>query len=63
MKTREQDLIDITFEAVYRVWENRGNWAQSLDRDQIMGWVASQLRKCGYDTQPMGSSWGVLKQP
>jgi len=24
-------------------------------------WVAEQLRGCGFDTTPCGSSWGVLK--
>lgn len=30
-------------------------------RDEHMKWVADQLRMCGFETIPVGSSWGVLK--
>ena len=30
-------------------------------KEQLAEWIARNLRDLGFDTQPMGSSWGVLK--
>ena len=55
-QSKLQKLIDITFEIAYHsrnyTWENN---------QKHMEWVAEQLRQCGYDTEPRGCSWGVLK--
>ncbi len=60
----KQKLVDICFECVLTV----------LDRDYVKTftkmtqaeraeWVTKQLRACGFDTQPIGASWGVLVEP
>lgn len=28
---------------------------------EVAIWIADQLRKYGYDTEPVGTSWGILK--
>lgn len=58
MKSREQELVDIMFAVAYHVkYYHPKDWTN----EQTMKWVAEQLRSMGYDTQPMGVSWGVLK--
>jgi hypothetical protein len=65
----EQKLIDLVFEIAqfsYR-WD-RSDTDQIEDyyneggREKHMEWVAEQLRFCGFDTKPVGPSWGVLKK-
>lgn len=68
-KNREQKLIDIIFQiaqhsALYFTGESLTPEKQTLyynQRENHMEWVADQLRKNGFDTEPMGMSWGVLK--
>lgn len=57
---REQKLIDIMFDMALTLREST-DWLKNADREEVAEWVAYQLRECGFDTQPMGSSWGVLK--
>lgn len=65
---REQKLIDIMFEiaqASYRWDRNDTDEITSYyneGREKHMEWVAEQLRSCGFDTRPVGMSWGVLKK-
>lgn len=68
-RSREQKLIDIMFEvaqtsALY--WANTFNepneYYSGGKRERHMEWLADQLRKSGFDTEPMGMSWGVLKE-
>lgn len=58
--SREQKLINICFELVMtaRDW----NDFQFKSYEDLAEWVAKNLRGCGFDTEPCGSSWGVLKQ-
>lgn len=60
---REQKLIDICFQLVFVATqkENRHYFDQLSTKD-IMDWVADQLKTCGFDTCPVGASWGVLRQ-
>lgn len=65
---REQKLVDIMFQiaqfsSIYFIPKDgdAANYYEDDFREKHMEWVAEQLRKCGFDTQPMGSSWGVLK--
>lgn len=62
---REQELIDIMFQvaqfsAIYHGAKSESEYFER--RDEHMEWVAKQLRGCGFDTVPMGASWGVLKK-
>lgn len=63
--TREevQKLIDICFECVLVATDSKYCYKiKNAKSNEIKAeWVARQLRGCGFDTEPMGSSWGVLK--
>lgn len=56
---REQKLIDIMFDIVMTMHDYPKSF-ENATREQKAEWVAKQLRGCGFDTIPMGSSWGVL---
>lgn len=58
-RTKEQRLVDIMFEMVLRATDDEVFCKKS--RDDRMKWVADKLRGCGFDTIPMGMSWGVLR--
>lgn len=55
----EQKLIDICFEIALTIHRDKSFNLKS--REEIAKWVAKQLRVCGFDTQPVGASWGKLK--
>jgi hypothetical protein len=59
-RSKEQKLIDICFDLVLTYH----NFPQSFvgkSQDDVAKWVSEQLRGCGFDTEPVGASWGVLK--
>lgn len=56
MREREQKLIDIMFEIAIR----SADMFRGKSREQIAEIVAMNLRHAGWDTCPMGMSWGVL---
>lgn len=60
---REQKLIDIAFALVLTALDERyrDNFAR-MTQEERAAWVRHQLRECGFDTEPMGASWGVLKE-
>lgn len=58
-REREQLLIDIMFEIAVRVQMGQLYWSS---REAAANYVAETLRGCGFDTSPMGMSWGVLKE-
>lgn len=58
--SREQQLINIMFEMVYRITQERRDWNPS--RTESMHWVANTLMECGFKTRPMGASWGILTE-
>lgn len=58
-RSREQKLVDLTFECVATAL--RDERLRKLPLEGQMEWVARQLRECGFPTEPMGASWGVLK--
>lgn len=72
-KARLQKAIDVNFSiammlyyalqgtATNRAEENVSSVFKGMSREECMEWVAEQLRACGFDTQPCGASWGVLK--
>lgn len=57
-KVEKQKLIDIAFQLAA---VSADHW-HGKSREEHMAWVADQLRACGFDTVPMGASWGVLKE-
>ncbi len=57
--TREQYLVDLMFSMVLTVNSGDATFKNSID---AAAWVAKQLRLCGFDTEPVGSSWGKLKK-
>ena len=58
--SREQQLVDICFELVLTSVNHI--WFKDKKIEEVANWVAEKLRDSGFDTQPMGSSWGVLKK-
>jgi hypothetical protein len=59
-RANEQQLIDISFQIAETMFQHRRHFV-TFTVDQRMEWVANQLRSCGFDTEPHGASWGVLK--
>lgn len=59
-KTREQKLVDICFQIGLLISDTKYDLYKKTKEEKVE-WIANQLRQCGFDTQPMGASWGVLK--
>jgi len=59
MKSNEQKLIDIMFEIGLMIHNNE--WFNEKSNEEVAEWIREQLKMCGFDTKPIGSSWGVLK--
>ncbi len=57
-RKREQNLVDIIFEVGMKAHAREFGDAS---REAVAGWIAAQLKQCGFDTRPMGLSWGVLR--
>lgn len=57
-KDEKQKLIDLMFQMVL-VTTNDPVFCKR-PRGERMAWVANNLREMGYDTHPIGMSWGVL---
>lgn len=55
----EQKLVDIAFELALTMHEHP--WFIGKTKEQVANWVAERLAGCGFETEPCGSSWGVLK--
>lgn len=61
MRTNEQKLIDICFQCVLTVLDHEHiELFTKMSIAERAEWVAKQLRACGFDTQPVGASWGAL---
>lgn len=54
----EQKLVDICFSLALTISNQE---FINMDNAAKADWVANQLRLCGFDTVPCGSSWGILK--
>lgn len=62
MASREQKLIDITFQLVLTATSPRHEeFFKNKSQEEIAAWVTEQLKGCGFCTDPVGSSWGYLK--
>jgi len=55
----KQKLINICFEIGLTI--KSSETLKAMTNEELATWIAKQLRECGYDTHPVGSSWGVLK--
>ena len=61
MRTTEQKLVDICFECVLTVLDHEHvALFTKMSIAERAEWVARQLRASGFDTEPVGASWGVL---
>ena len=58
--SNEQRLVDISFQLVLALYNDQ-EWLKKQSRDQVVDWTADQLRQCGFDTKPVGSSHGFLQ--
>ena len=56
----EQQLIDMMFTLAMMMRDKSG--MRYMTKEQLAEWVARNLADCGYITEPMGSSHGVLKK-
>ncbi len=54
----EQKLIDITFQMVLAATADPV-FCKKSNEDKAL-WVRTRLRECGFETVPVGSSWGQL---
>ena len=62
MSSKEQKLVDLAFGLVLTITAKKHvDVFKNKSNEDKAEWVADQLRKCGFDTSPCGSSWGVLK--
>lgn len=61
MANREQKLIDMMF-AVALTIKGNPQYFGCQPNSRTADWVADQLRVSGFDTKPVGSSWGLLVQ-
>lgn len=58
MNGNEQKLIDLIFQMVLATTNDPVFCKRP--RGERMAWVANTLREVGYDTHPIGMSWGVI---
>jgi len=56
-QSKEQQLIDI----MYQIAMTSAQHLHGKSNEEIAKWVSEQLKHCGFDTEPRGASWGVLK--
>lgn len=63
MSDREQKLVDIMFECLMMMHDERyGKALREADRDDLAAWARRQLDGCGFpNVGPVGMSWCVLK--
>ena len=57
----EQKLIDIMFQIALTISGSPEHFRDKTNT-QIAEWVTKQLRDNGFDTEPSGMSWGILKR-
>ena len=53
-----QKLVNICFEVAMTVRDN--NKLKGMSNEDLCTWVAGQLKACGFETIPVGCSWGML---
>ena len=60
MKSNEQKLIDIMFQIALIIHNHP--YFQNKNNEEVCKWIRDQLNKSGFETIPLGSSWGILKE-
>jgi hypothetical protein len=53
-----QRLMDVWFSIM--ATRHSSPYLEKASLATVQIWAAEQLRNCGWDTKPMGLSWGVL---
>lgn len=61
MRSREQKLVDICFSCALMISDPAYGFTKKPIEERA-AWVAEQLRACGFNTVPVGMSWGVLRE-
>jgi len=62
MSAEVQKLIDICFSLVLvSTSHEQADRFKAMENEEKAAWVAKQLRECGFDTTPVGASWGKLR--
>jgi hypothetical protein len=62
LEAEKQKLVDLCFEIGMMIsTRGKGYGLSKLSIEKKGEWIAEQLRLCGFDTKPCGSSWGILK--
>ncbi len=56
----EQKLIDIMFQIGLMIHQD--HWFVGRSQEEVAEWIQLQLKECGFETEPCGASWGVLKK-
>ena len=54
----KQQLIDIVFQIGLVIADSKV--LQGMSNEKVAQWIAQQLKECGFETKPCGSSWGIL---
>lgn len=57
--SKPQELIDFIFAMGLTI--HNSQFFKNKTNEEVAIWIAEQLRQIGYDTEPIGSSWGFLK--
>jgi hypothetical protein len=61
-RSNEQRLIDISFDLVLTFRSHYNSYFKDKSQEEVAKWVAANLDLCGFPTEPVGSSWGILKK-
>ncbi len=56
--TEQQRLVNLCFSLVLAATSDKKFCKKSTE--QKAEWVAEKLKNCGFETTPVGASWGVL---
>lgn len=63
MSKREQKLIDLCFQLILFATSDHCSFEfKNKPNPEKAQWVANQLKRCGFNTVPVGYSWGILKE-
>lgn len=60
MSDNEQKLVNLCFSIARAAMSPEAAKLRECSTEEQMAWVAEQLRSCGFDTRPIGMSWGIL---
>jgi hypothetical protein len=55
----KRKLVDILFQCVITTHMEKKSF-KNKTVEEMAEWTARQLRECGFETVPLGSSWGHL---